>query len=96
MTDTRRLGHAQRRRLGAPSNVYADTLRPPTHGPGDTVKAPGRYGAQTVVDVMPSVTRPDTNNDGHAYAVQGGKGGRVTIHLSGELKPFQMGQGELD
>lgn len=94
MTDTRRLGHAQRRRLGAPSNVYADTMKPPTYGPGDTVKAPGRYGGVTVVNVMPAITRPGRDSDGHGYAVQGGKTGRITVHLSGELRPFQMGQTE--
>jgi hypothetical protein len=94
--DPRRLGHAQRRRVGAPSNVYADTMKPPTYGPGEQVRAAGRYGPQTVEDVVPNITRPDTNvSDGHGYIVSGGKGGRKTVHLSGELTPFETGQGEL-
>lgn len=95
MADSRRVGHAQRRRMGAPSNAYADTMKPPTHGTGDTVKAPGRYGVQSVVGVIPNLTRPDGDNDGHGYIVQGGKGGRQSVHLSGELRPFEMGMGEL-
>lgn len=94
MTDPRRVGHAQRRRMGAPSNVYADTMKPPSYAPGDTVKAPGRYGVQTVTAVMPNTTRPGRESDGHSYEVSGGKGGRVTVHLSGELRPFEMGQEE--
>jgi hypothetical protein len=94
MGDPRRLGHAQRRRIGAPSNVYADTMKPPTYGPGENVKAAGRYGTQTVVDVMPNVSRPDALNDGHGYVVSGGKNGRTSVHLSGELKPFEMGKEE--
>lgn len=91
MADPRRVGHAQRRRMGAPSNVYGDTMKPPSYGPGDTVKASGRYRTQTVTNVVPNVTRPDGDNDGHGYVVQGGKGGRQTMHLSGELKPFEIG-----
>jgi hypothetical protein len=74
--------------------MYADTLKPPTHGPGDTVKAPGRYGVQTVTGVIPNLVQPGLGSDGHGYVVQGGKGGRETVHLSGELKPFEMGMEE--
>ena len=95
MTDPRRVGHAQRRRIGAPSNVYADTLKPPTYGPGDTVKAKGRYRTQTVTGIVPNVARPDGTNDGHGYVVSGGKKGRQSVHLSGELAPFELGTEEL-
>ena len=54
MADPRRVGHAQRRRMGAKSNVYDDTMKPPSYGPGDTVRAQGRYRDQTVVDVIPN------------------------------------------
>jgi len=94
MADSRRVGMAQRRRMGASSNMYADTLKPPAHGPGDAVKAPGRYGKQTVTDVIPNLTRPSGGNDGHGYVVQGGKMGRQSVHLSGELRPFEMGMEE--
>lgn len=94
MADPRRVGHAQRRRMGAPSNVYADTLKPPSFGPGETVKAQGRYRSQTVSAVIPNVTRPDGVNDGHAYVVAGGKKGRTSVHLSGELRPFTLGTEE--
>ena len=96
MADPRRVGHAQRRRMGAPSNVYADTVKPPTHGVGDTVKAKGRYRSGTVTAVFPSVMKHDSDNDGHGYEVTGGKGGKKSVHLSGELRPFQMGQGEIN
>ena len=86
MTDTRRLGHAQRRRVGAPSNIYDNTMPPPSRGIGDQVRAPGRYGNQTVVDVMAGMQRPDGTNDGHGYVVQGGKRGRRSVHLSGDLR----------
>jgi len=85
--DTRRVGHAQRRRVGAPSNVYGNTMKPPAYGPGDPVRARGRYGVQEVTTVIPAFTRPDSLNDGHAYGVTGGKGGRTTYHLSSELRP---------
>jgi hypothetical protein len=94
MTDARKLGHAQRRRLGAPSNVYADTMKPPAYGVGDPVKAAGRYKDQVVSSVVPNVTRPDAENDGHGYVVKAGKQGRETMHLSGELRPFRVGQEE--
>ena len=94
MTDTRRLGHAQRRRMGAPSNVYADTMKPPTYGVGDTVKAKGRYRSGTVTGIWPAWLRPGAGTDGHGYEVTGGKKGRKTVHLSGELAPFQEGQTE--
>jgi len=94
MTDGRRVGHAQRRRIGASSNAYADTMLPPTYSPGDSVQAAHRYGALHVVNVMPNVRRPDRDSDGHVYLVQGGKGGRVTAHLSGELRPFNLGREE--
>ena len=94
MADSRRVGNAMRRRMGAPSSMYHEMMKPPTFGPGDTVKAPGRYGTVTVVNVMPNVSRPYANNDGHSYEVQGGKGGRITTHLSGELRPFELGQEE--
>jgi len=80
--------------MGAGPNMYATTMRPPTFAPGEEVKAPGRYGVMTVDSVMPNTARPGRDSDGHTYAVSGGKGGRVTVHLSGELKPFQMGQQE--
>ena len=80
--------------MGAPSNVYADTMRPPTFGPGDPVQAAGRYRDQVVSAVVPNVTRPGEGTDGHGYIVRGGKGGRETMHLSGELRPFQAGLGE--
>jgi hypothetical protein len=92
--DPRRLGHAQRRRVGAPSNVYGDTLLPPAHGVGDTVKAQGRYRTQTITGVVPNVVRPDGVNDGHGYVVTGGKTGRETLHLSGEIEPFELGTEE--
>lgn len=94
MTDGRRVGHAQRRRIGAPSNMYANTVKPPSYGVGDTVKAKGRYGTGTVSAVTPGVAKPDGVNDGNGYSVTGGKGGRTTEHMSGELKPFQEGQTE--
>lgn len=94
MADPRMLGHAQRRRIGAPSNVYADTMKPPSYAPGDPVKAAGRYRDQVVSAVHPNVVRPSENSDGHGYVVKGGKGGRETMHLSGELRPFKVGQGE--
>jgi len=95
MADPRRVGNAQRRRMGAPSSMYANTMMPPTFNPGDTVKAPGRYGVQTIAGVMPNVTMPSGGHDGHAYIVMGGKTGRQSVHLSGELRPFQVGLGEL-
>lgn len=94
MTDGRRVGHAQRRRIGAPSNMYADTMKPPSYGPGDTVKAKGRYRTQTVTGVIPNLTQPGLGSDGHGYVVSGGKGGRESVHLSGELQPFEMGMEE--
>lgn len=94
MTDGRRVGHAQRRRIGAPSNMYADTVKPPSYGVGDTVKAKGRYRTGTVTAIFPSVLKPGDGTDGHGYEVSGGKGGRKSMHLSGELKPFQEGQTE--
>lgn len=84
--DTRRVGHAQRRRVGAPSNVYADTMKPPSYGAGDQVRAKGRYGMQTVESILPNEVRPDGSIDGHAYAVRGGKAGRLSFHLSNELR----------
>jgi hypothetical protein len=89
MTDTRRLGHAQRRRVGAPSNVYDDTIPAPTHGVGDVVRAKGRYRDQTIVDIIPAFTRPiEGVTDGHGYVVEGGKRGRRTVHLSSEMRRF--------
>ena len=95
MTDPRRVGHAQRRRMGASSNMYADTLKPPSYGPGDTVKAKGRYKTQTVTGIIPNVTKPGPDSDGHGYVVSGGKKGRQSVHLSGELAPFTLGPEEL-
>lgn len=94
MPDGRRVGHAQRRRMGAPSNMYANTMRPPSYGPGDSVKAKGRYRGQMVTGVIPNVVQPGEGSDGHAYVVSGGKGGRQSVHLSGELSPFEMGTEE--
>lgn len=94
MGDPRRLGHAMRRRMGAPSNVYADTMKPPTYAPGDPVQAAGRYRNQVVSKVHPNVVRPGPGSDGHGYEVTGGKGGRTTMHLSGELRPFELGREE--
>lgn len=103
MGDARRLGQAQRRRLNAvapykniPSNAYADTMKPPSWSKGDTVKANGRYGWQTIVDILPNVGHPDASNDGHAYVIEGGKSKRRTTHLSGELRPFELGESEHD
>ena len=95
MADPRRVGMAQRRRIGASASMYSNTMKPPSHSPGDTVKAPGRYGVQTVTGVVPNVTSPGNGSDGHAYIVSGGKAGRQSVHLSGELVPFQMGMEEL-
>lgn len=93
--DMRRVGHAQRRRIGASPNMYGDTVKPPTHGVGDTVKAAGRYRTGTVTAIFPSAGgRAGNGNDGHAYEVTAGKSGRTSVHLSGELKPFQEGQME--
>ena len=94
MGDGRRLGHAQRRRMGAPSNVYGDTMKPPSHDVGDTVKAQGRYRLQTVTSVRPGVRRPNGEDDGHDYTVTGGKRGRSTTHSSSELTSFGIGQEE--
>ena len=80
--------------MGAPANVYADTMKAPSYGPGDSVKAKGRYRSQTVSAVIPNVTRPGLDSDGHAYVVSGGKTGRQTVHLSGELQPFELGTEE--
>jgi hypothetical protein len=92
--DTRRLGHAQRRRVGEASNIYSTTVKPPSYGVGDTVKAKGRYRSGTVTAIFPSVTHAGEGTDGHAYEVTAGKGGRRSTHLSGELAPFQEGQTE--
>lgn len=94
MGDPRRLGHAQRRRMGAPSNVYADTMKPPSYALGDPVQAAGRYRDQVVSAVIPNVTHPGEGTDGHGYVVKGGKTGRESMHLSGELRPFREGQSE--
>jgi hypothetical protein len=94
MTDPRRLGHAQRRRMGAASNIYDATTRAPSFGLTDQVQVKGRYGPQTVVGVVPNVTAPTDEHDGHGYVVQGGKRMRQTMHLSGELKPFEIGMEE--
>jgi hypothetical protein len=93
-TDPRRLGHAQRRRIGGASNVYGATTKAPSFGLTEQVQAQGRYGPVTVTGIMPNVTRPDGVNDGHAYVVKGGKSGRESMHLSGELSPFEMGMEE--
>jgi hypothetical protein len=70
-------------------------MKPPSYGPGDTVKAKGRYRTQTVTGIITNVTRPDGDNDGHGYVVAGGKKGRESVHLSGELRPFEFGTEEL-
>ena len=70
-------------------------MNQPSHGIGDTVKAAGRYRTVEVTNIMPNITRPGRDSDGHGYVVRGGKGGRETVHLSGELQPFEIGQGEL-
>lgn len=87
-TDGRRVGHAQRRRIGAPSNVYDNTIKPPTFGVGDVVQARGRYGRPSVTSIIPNITKPisDAGIDGHVYEVSGGKGGRTTRHFSDELR----------
>lgn len=69
-------------------------MKPPAYGPGETVRAPGRYGTLTVENVVPNITRPGRDSDGHGYEVKGGKMGRVTMHLSGELQPFSVGTEE--
>jgi len=89
--DTRRVGHAQRRRAGAPANVYDTTMKPPAYGPGDPVRAQGRYGIQEVATVIPAFQRPSADHDGHAYIVRGGKGGRTTMHTSDQLRPANPG-----
>jgi hypothetical protein len=90
------LGHAMRRRTGQPSNMYANTVKPPSYGVGDEVHASGRYGKQTVLEVIPNLTAPGLHgSDGHGYKVSGGKYSRESVHLSGELRPFQMGMGEM-
>lgn len=97
MADGRRVGHAQRRRIGAPSNVYDSTIEPPTHGVGSQVRVKGRYGVNTVDDIQVGVGRAGTMNpvtgapdDGHAYRIVGGKGGRATWHPSSEIKPVEQ------
>lgn len=61
-------------------------MKPPSFGPGDEVRARGRYGTQTVVGVVPNVMRPQEGmTDGHGYVVTGGKGGRQSMHASGDL-----------
>lgn len=80
--------------MGASSNVYGETVNPPSHSVGDTVKAKGRYGTQTVTAIQRNGVPPTDGNDGHAYSVQGGKGGRTTIHGSSELAAFQLGETE--
>lgn len=71
-------------------------MKAPSFSEGDEVRAQGRYGVNRVVAVRPNITRPDGTNDGHGYFVQGGKLGRVTMHLSGELRPFQLGMSEVN
>lgn len=99
MADGRRVGHAQRRRIGAPSNVYDDTTHQPSFGVGDVVRAGGRYGPQTVVEVHPNVLGHPGEilgrvNDGHGYTVEGGKGKRRTFHGSASLTSFGQGSEE--
>lgn len=84
--DGRRIGQAQRRRIGAPSNVYSDTMKQPTHSVGDIVRAKGRYGDQRIDGIYSGMTRPQEGTDGHGYLVSGGKGGRRSLHLSGDLR----------
>lgn len=81
--------------MGAAANAYGNTLKPPSYGAGDSVKAKGRYRSQTVDSVIPNGGTLDGGNDGHAYVVSGGKTGRKSVHLSGELRPFEMGTEEL-
>lgn len=95
--DGRRVGHAQRRRIGAPSNVYDDTVKPPSFGVGDVVRvgrsdnSRRRYGDVTVTDVVPGLYgRPD-GNDGHGYVVSGGKSGRQSVHASSQLMASESG-----
>lgn len=84
--DTRRVGQAQRRRVGAPSNVYSDTMKAPAFGEGDIVRAKGRYGDQRIEGVYHGLTRPQEDvTDGHGYIVSGGKKGRKSLHLSSDL-----------
>lgn len=75
--------------------MYSQMTKPPSHGVGDPVKAQGRYGAQSVVGVLPNAVPPTGGSDGHLYAVQGGRGGRISVHGSGELTPFTIGTEEL-
>jgi hypothetical protein len=75
--------------------MYDFVLKPPSHNVGDMVKVQGRYGPQTVECVHPNITRPDDGTDGHAYSVTGGKLKRRSIHLSGEIQPFNLGTEEL-
>jgi hypothetical protein len=69
-------------------------MKPATYSVGDTVKAEGRYKAQTVTSVHLGQSRPGSRDDGHTYTVSGGKRGRQTQHLSGQLRPFDMGTEE--
>lgn len=90
------VGHAMRRRTGAPSCAYSNTVKPPSHGVGDVVRAAGRYGPMKVLEVIPNLVSPGlAGHDGHGYRVSGGTYGRESVHLSGELKPFNMGMGEM-
>jgi hypothetical protein len=72
--------------MGASANSADDAMEPPIYAPGDTVRAKGRYGTQTVDSVMPNVTKSTLFRDGHLYFVKGGKGGRQTSHYSDELQ----------
>lgn len=94
MADIRRLGHAQRRRVGGPSNIYDAVMKPPSFGVRDQVRATGRYGPVTVTGIVPNYAKPEGGNDGHAYIVTGGKSGKQSLHLSGELRPFELGMEE--
>jgi hypothetical protein len=90
------VGHAARRRMGAPANAYGHTVKPPTHGVGDMVRATGRYGPLKVLEVIPNLVSPGlSGHDGHGYRVSGGMYGHESVHLSGELRPFNMGMGEM-
>ena len=81
--------------MGAQSSMYSGTVAPPAYGAGDTVKAKGRYGTQTVVGIVPNAVDPTGGNDGHGYVVQGGKSGRQSVHASSDLEAFELGTEEL-
>lgn len=78
MADPRRVGNAMRRRMGAPSSMYADAAQPPEFSPGDMVTAKGRRGPMRVSGIVANVPE-------NTYAVQGGYRRRFTTHQASDL-----------